>query len=73
LVIESYILGTRGVDSVIVGYYEGDDLIYVARVRNGFVQATRRQVFEKLQSLQICNCPFVNLPEAARRWGKVDG
>jgi hypothetical protein len=28
-------------DSIIVGYYRGNYLVYVARVRNGFVPATR--------------------------------
>ena len=32
-------------DSIILGYYKGQDLIYVARVRNGFVPASRRQLF----------------------------
>jgi hypothetical protein len=43
LVIGGYIPGPHGFDSLIVGYYQGKDLIYVARVRNGFVPASRRQ------------------------------
>ena len=71
LVIGGYIPGAHGLDSVIVGYYKGDDLIYVARVRNGFVPASRRQVFGKLQPLVVPKCPFVNLPETHRsRWGE---
>ena len=35
LVIGGYIPGSQGVDSIIVGYYRGADLVYVARVRNG--------------------------------------
>ena len=70
LVVGGYIPGSQGVDSIIVGFYRGSDLIYVARVRAGFVPATRRQVFVKLQPLQILACPFVNLPEAEKgRWG----
>ena len=70
LVVGGYIPGPQGVDSIIVGFYRGSDLIYVARVRAGFVPATRRQVFVKLQPLQIPACPFVNLPEADKgRWG----
>src|SRR5882724_11753442 len=62
---------TSWVDSLIVGYYRGEDLIYVARVRNGFVPASRRQVFEKIRSLVVAECPFVNLPETHRsRWGE---
>jgi len=55
--------GLHGLDSIIVGYYRGKDLVYVARVRNGFVPASRRQLFEKLKGLVIPKCPFVNLPE----------
>jgi DNA ligase D-like protein (predicted ligase) len=71
LVIGGYLPGTHGLDSIIVGYYKGDDLIYVARVRNGFVPASRRHLFEKLRPLVISECPFVNLPESHRsRWGE---
>jgi bifunctional non-homologous end joining protein LigD len=70
LVIGGYVPGAHGVDSIIVGYYRGKELIYVARVRNGFVPASRRQVFEKLKLLGISKCPFVNLPEIYKgRWG----
>jgi hypothetical protein len=41
-------------------------LVYVVRVRNGFVPATRRSVFLRLQPLVAANCPFVNLPEAEK-------
>jgi ATP-dependent DNA ligase len=62
--------GAHGVDSIIVGYYRASELIYVARVRNGFVPATRRQVFGRLRPLVIENCPFANLPEMHKgRWG----
>jgi bifunctional non-homologous end joining protein LigD len=70
LVIGGYVPGTHGLDSIIVGYYRGKDLIYVARVRNGFVPASRRHLFEMLP-LVISECPFVNLPEKHRsRWGE---
>jgi bifunctional non-homologous end joining protein LigD len=39
LVIGGYVPGSQGVDSIIVGYYRGLDLFYVARVRSGFVPA----------------------------------
>ena len=70
LVIGGYVLGAQGVDSIVVGYYRGPDLIYVARVRNGFVPATRRQMFMALLPLETPTCPFVNLPETEKgRWG----
>jgi bifunctional non-homologous end joining protein LigD len=70
-VIGGYVPGAHGLDSIIVGYYRGKDLIYVARVRNGFVPASRRHTFEKLRPLAISECPFINLPEKHRsRWGE---
>jgi ATP-dependent DNA ligase len=62
-VIGGYIPGPHGLDSLIVGYYRGKDLIYVARVRSGFVPASRRDVFEKLRGLASPTCAFVNLPD----------
>ena len=53
LVIGGYVPGADGLDSIVVGYCKGDRLIYVARVRNGFVPASRRQLFGKLQPLVI--------------------
>ena len=70
LVIGGYIPGSHGFDSLIVGYYRGTDLMYVARVRNGFVPASRRQVFEKIRHLVSPTMPFANLPDKHKsRWG----
>jgi DNA ligase D-like protein (predicted ligase) len=71
LVIGGYVPGAHGVDAIVVGYYQGKDLIYVARVRNGFVPASRRQIFARLKPLLISKCPFANLPETHKgRWGE---
>lgn len=70
LVIGGYIPGPRGFDSLIVGYYQGKDLLYVARVRNGFVPASRRQVFGRIRHLVSTTMPFANLPDTLKsRWG----
>src|SRR5713226_352090 len=70
-VIGGYFPGAHGFDSLIVGYYDGEKLMYVARTRNGFVPASRRQVFSKLKHLVTPACPFVNLPETRRsRFGE---
>src|ERR1700676_1648224 len=50
-VIGGYFPGAHGFDSLIVGYCDGEKLMYVARTRNGFVPASRRQVFSKLKHL----------------------
>ena len=71
-VVGGFTPGPHGLDSIIVGYYRGKDLVYVARTRNGFVPGTRRRVYEKLKSLVTDKCPFVNLPETGKaRWGDL--
>jgi hypothetical protein len=52
------------------GYYEGTDLIYAARTRNGFTPKLRAELMKKFKTLEIPDCPFSNLPETrAVRWG----
>jgi bifunctional non-homologous end joining protein LigD len=53
-------------DALIVGYYEGEKLYYVGKVRNGFVPQVRREVYRKFKGLEIDTCPFANLPEKRR-------
>ncbi len=70
-VVGGYLPGPHGFDSLIVGYYKGKDLVYVARVRNGFVPALRRLVFAKIRSFVSSKMPFSNLPdEHESRWGE---
>jgi DNA ligase D-like protein (predicted ligase) len=53
-------------DALIVGYYEGEKLYYVGKVRNGFVPQVRREVYTQFKRLELDTCPFVNLPEKKR-------
>jgi bifunctional non-homologous end joining protein LigD len=69
-VIGGYVPSHLGVDCIVIGVYRDKQLRYAARVRAGFVPLTRRQVFERIQPLEMAKCPFVNLPEKdAGRWG----
>jgi len=69
-VIGGYIPGPHGFDSLIVGFYRGKDLVYAARVRNGFVPLQRRRIFSKIRALVSAKMPFVNLPDKhPSRWG----
>lgn len=65
LVIGGYKPGSHGFDYLLVGYYEGKDLIFIAKIRNGFTPALRRDVAQKFGPLRISQCPFANLPEPA--------
>jgi bifunctional non-homologous end joining protein LigD len=69
LVIGGYIPGAHYFDSLLVGYYNGDKLIFVAKIRNGFTPRLRGEVCEKFKGLETDKCPFANLPEpkGARR------
>jgi DNA ligase D-like protein (predicted ligase) len=70
-VIGGYTIGSQTFDALIVGYYKGDGLIYVARVRSGFTPASRAHVFRRIRGREIAECPFVNLPETGSgRWGQ---
>jgi bifunctional non-homologous end joining protein LigD len=70
-VIAGYTRGTTTFDALVFGYYEGKDLIYASRTRNGFTPASRAALFRKFKGLEIDQCPFVNLPEAkSGRWGQ---
>jgi bifunctional non-homologous end joining protein LigD len=53
-------------DALIVGYCEGERLLYAAKVRNGFVPLVRREVATRFKGLEIDTCPFANLPERKR-------
>ena len=71
LVIGGYTLGGSTFDALVLGYYEGDRLLYASRTRNGFTPAIRAQLLKKMKPLAIRTCPFANLPEkSGGRWGQ---
>ena len=71
-VIGGYIPGARGFDALLVGVYENKELVFVAKVKNGFVPRVRDEIFPALKALQTAKCPFENLPETrASRWGEI--
>ncbi len=69
LVIGGYIPGRHGFDALLVGYYGGDKLKFVAKIRNGFTPLLREQIAERFKGLEMDTPPFANLPEpkGARR------
>jgi DNA ligase D-like protein (predicted ligase) len=62
-VIGGYIPGTQGLDELLVGRVEGERLLFVESVKNGFVPATRATVFAAISDETTEECPFSNLPE----------
>jgi len=49
--------------AILVGYYQGNQLLFAAKVGTGFNQKTLKELHGKFQSLLRSNCPFANLPE----------
>jgi DNA ligase D-like protein (predicted ligase) len=71
LVIGGYTIGTNTFDAIVLGYYQGDRLLYAARTRNGFTPAVRARLMQSFRPLETRVCPFANLPEArSGRWGQ---
>jgi bifunctional non-homologous end joining protein LigD len=69
-VIGGYTIGGSTFDALVFGCYAGNDLIYVARTRNGFMPKSRSELMKRFKPLETERCPFVNLPEARYgRWG----
>ena len=62
-VIGGYMPGAYGFDALLVGVYENKQLIFVAKVKNGFVPRLRDEIFPTLKTLRAAHCPFANLPE----------
>jgi bifunctional non-homologous end joining protein LigD len=70
-VIGGYTKGGRTFDALVLGRYEGEQLVYVARTRVGFTPASRARLMARLRPLEVQECPFANLPEArSGRWGE---
>src|SRR5262249_2180500 len=69
-VIGGYTVGGNPFDAIVFGYYDGDQLIYVARTRNGFTRGSRAALFKRFKELAITGCPFANLPEGKSGWGQ---
>jgi bifunctional non-homologous end joining protein LigD len=65
LVIGGYKPGANGFEYLLVGYYEEKDLIFIAKIRNGFTPALRREIATHFGGLKTPRCPFANLPEPA--------
>jgi ATP-dependent DNA ligase len=69
LVIGGYLPGQPTFDALLVGYYKQDKLLFVGKIRNGFVPNVKADVAKRFRGLETTDCPFANLPEpkTARR------
>jgi bifunctional non-homologous end joining protein LigD len=70
LVIGGYRPNGASIDALLMGFYDGKDLMFAGKVRAGFVPHVRRELGTLLRPLHTAQCPFVNLPDARlSRWG----
>jgi bifunctional non-homologous end joining protein LigD len=46
-------------DALLVGVYQGRDLHFVGKVKNGFVHHVRGELLKQLKPLQVDTCPLV--------------
>lgn len=69
-VVGGYVPGGHGFGALLVGYYRGEELIFVNRLQAGFTPELRDQVFPLLVGTEVRECPFANLPQTVKsRWG----
>ncbi|OLP59105.1 DNA ligase [Xaviernesmea oryzae] len=70
-VIAGYMPSTaarNAIGSLVLGVYEGDDLVHVGRVGTGFSAATARMLHDRLEELHLPKSPFAQkLPSEAAR------
>ena len=60
-----------GLGALLVGYYEGDDLVFAGKVGTGFDTALLRDLRQRLDAIEIPEPPFtkgVGLPRVRAHW-----
>jgi bifunctional non-homologous end joining protein LigD len=58
-------------DLLLIGFHEKGKLMYSAKLKAGFTQHIKKQIYGRLKKLETKKCPFVNLPEGkGSRWGE---
>lgn len=68
-VIGGYVLSdkkTSGVSSIILGVYEGKDLVYVGRAGTGLTERTMKELEKKFESIRREATPFKQAPKAKK-------
>lgn len=71
LVIGGFRPNAGGLESLLVGYYDGAKLLCAGKVRNGLTPHVRADLFARLEPLVTPRCPFANLPtQGSGHWGE---
>src|SRR5205823_10355471 len=61
-VIGGYKPDARSFQSILVGYYEGKELLFAGKVRQGFNPPSRARLLDQMRPRLTDRCPFANLP-----------
>ncbi len=61
---------TSGVSSLLLGVYEGDELVYAGRAGTGFTERSMKELEERFKSIKRESSPFKSVP-AARKTERV--
>jgi bifunctional non-homologous end joining protein LigD len=56
----------KGISSVLLGYYEGDNLIYCGRAGTGFTEKTAQELEQKFNEIKQSSPPFANAPKSKK-------
>ena len=57
----------NAVGALVVGYYEGDRLVYAGRIGTGYTHAVARDLWKRLSALEVASTPFDVIPRAEAR------
>jgi bifunctional non-homologous end joining protein LigD len=65
-VIGGYNPDGKTFQSLLLGYYDGDKLVFAGKVRQGFNPSSRATLMKQFQPLLADRCPFSNLPSSKK-------
>jgi len=71
-VIGGYTVGGKSFDALVFGYYEGHNLIYVARTRDGFTPSSRLELAKRSRDLRR-QCVHLQISQSRKVVGGVLG
>jgi bifunctional non-homologous end joining protein LigD len=62
---------TSDFQSILVGYYQDQKLMYAAKVKSGFTERVKKNLMSEFRKLKRATCPFQNVPvKKESRWGE---
>jgi len=56
----------EGLSAVLLGFFEGEELIYAGKAGTGFTEKSSKELREKLDKTAVSDCPFKETPKAGR-------